>query len=293
MDLHLLKEGVLRLFELLVHSAFPAIVLMLSARISAGDFVGELRRPGMLARTLFVTFLVVPPLAAVILAFVEPPVLMLGIILIAAVAPGDSFALLEAESKKGSLPLSAASMVWLCLTMPFTVSIWLWVVSRLFPLNLQVTPLALFKTVAPLTLVPLFAGVAMHRFLPRFSRMIDPVVAWYARIALIVSSVICLILGFEGFASFTFRSVAAIFLVVTATMFLGYFGGGSRRVDRLTLSLTASLGNLAVVILVAHLSYPGVHVGAQAVAFMLLRWAVIMFWYCALRGRLKLKGATL
>ena len=54
--------------------------------------------------------------------------------------------------------------------------------------------------------------------------------------------------------------------------------------------MPASMGNFAAIILIAHLSYPGAHVLAVAMFFIILRGLIIMFWYLLMRFRLRKCG---
>jgi len=213
-----------------------------------------------------------------------------AIVLVAAVAPGDSFALLEAESKRGRISLAAATMAWLCLTMPFTVPLWLWLFGMWFPFNLKVSPGSLLATIAPLTILPLLAGVLLREYAPKLSGILFRISKPLAKFLLLVAAVVGVFLGLKGFAHFTPPAVAAIFLATSIALFLGYHCGGAERKDRISMGLTASLGNFAVIILVAHLSYPTAHVLKESVAFVIIRWCVIMFWYLAMRLKLRLRG---
>ena len=87
----------------------------------------------------------------------------------------------------------------------------------------------------------------------------------------------------KGFSRFTPGTVMATCAAVTAALFMGYYVGLPDRKDRLTSALMVSLGNFALVILVAHISYPQAHIISEAVVFVIIRWLVIMIWYFMMR----------
>ena len=210
--------GVLtRLVEFLVHATFLTAVFLIASRVPFRDLFLELRRWPILLKTLAVTVVIVPLVTAGVVRTFGVSLAMGGIMLVAAISPGDSFALMEAKSKKGNIPFAAATLAFLCV----------------------------------------------------------------------------LILGFEHFSELTAAAIGSVFTAVSLALVIGYYAAGGERRDRISLGLTASLGNLAVVMLVARVSYPGAHVLHTAVVFVILRWLTILLWYIVLRFRLHRKGEVL
>ncbi len=210
--------GVLtRLVEFLVHATFLTAVFLIASRVPFRDLFLELRRWPILLKTLAVTVVIVPLVTAGVVRTFGVSLAMGGIMLVAAISPGDSFALMEAKSKKGNIPFAAATLAFLCV----------------------------------------------------------------------------LILGFEHFSELTVAAIGSVFTAVSLALVIGYYAAGGERRDRISLGLTASLGNLAVVMLVARVSYPGAHVLHTAVVFVILRWLTILLWYIVLRFRLHRKGEVL
>ncbi len=287
-----MKEVIIKLIEILVHAAFPAVVFTICSGITLRDLLGEIRHPSRLIRISLVSLLAVPVATAVTFKFIGADMVVTGIALVAAMAPGDSFALLEAESKKARITLAAATMAWLCILMPFTVPVWLALASQVFPLRLEVSPREIFTMVAPLTILPLVLGVFFREVFPSLSNVLKKITGSFFRFAIVVVALASLLYAPQGLAHYTAGSVVAICVAVTAAIFMGYYCGLPERKDRLTSALTASLGNFAVVILVAHLSYPRAHIVAVAVVFIMIRWLVIMFWYLILRHFLIARGET-
>jgi predicted Na+-dependent transporter len=293
MDMQFWEHLITRICEVLVHATFPVVVLIISSRVTFPDLAGEFRRPWFLLRAFAATGIIVPLITAGVVKAFGIPLLVGGIMLIAGVSPGDSFALLEAKGKKGSVNLAAATMSILCLVMPLTVPLWLWVLGKWFPLHFRVSSLDLFAVVAPATILPLLAGVSLHSFFPSFTKILQRVLEWFFRIAISFLGIVGLIVGFKDFSKLTATSYACIFVVVSLAIIVGYYTGGSFRKDRISLGLTASLGNLAAVLLITHMSYPNVHVIGTVVVFVLFRWVTIMLWYLFLRLRLHVRGEKL
>lgn len=284
----LLKASVI-----LVHATFPVAVFVISSSVTFKEIYDQFKRPWLLAKTFAVTVGLIPFITAGVVKLFEVPLFIAGVMLVAGASPGDSFALLEVKSKRGNVTPAAATMVLLCLAMPFTVPLWMWLFSGWFPLRLEVSPAKLFSTIASLTILPLLAGTALRTYRPSLAAALQRVMEVIYRVAIILVAVISLELGINGVSRFTPASLVSIFVVVSLAVVIGYYAGGAERKDRLSLALTASLGNLAVVVLVAHQCYPGANVPATAVVFVILRWAIIMLWYVFLKFRLNLRGEAL
>jgi bile acid:Na+ symporter, BASS family len=293
MDAHLWQTLFVKFIEILVHATFPMVVFVISSKVTFVDLGKEFARPWLLIKAFVVTSILVPLVTAGMVKIFQVPLLVGGIMLIAAVSPGDSFALLEAKGKKGSINLAAATMTVLCLVMPMTVPLWLWTLSGWFPVHLTVKPMDLFSTVAPITVLPLLVGVGLHSLLPKAAEFVARALEWLFRVSLIIVGILGLVMAVYEMPKFTGLSALAVFAAVSLAIIMGYNAGGGNRRDRISLGLTASLGNLAAVMLVAHVSYPGVHVLGAVVVFVLLRWVVIMVWYLFLTVRLRLRGETL
>ena len=287
MDINLFKEIAQKTLDLLAHAVFPAAVFVISANINFREFFDEFRKPLIFIRAFIVASIVVPLMTAGVVKLFDVPLLIAGIMLIAASAPGDSFVILEAKAKKGNVRLAAATMTLLCLTMPFTVPFWMGLFSRWFELHLAVPPVDLFEAIAPITILPIAAGIILRSFLPSCTNILQQCAEIIFKVAIVTVGIFALILGFEGLRHFTVPAVAAILLVVSLAIVFGYYAGGGERKDRISLALTASMGNFAVVILIAHLSYPGAHILAVAIAFVILRGLTILSWHLLLKLRLR------
>jgi len=290
MDIHLLKEILQKTLDLLAHAVFPAAVFAISANINFREFADEFRKPALFIKAFIVASIAVPLMTAGIVKLFHVPLLIAGVVLIAASAPGDSFVILEAKAKKGNIRLAAATMTLLCLTMSFMVPFWMGLFSRWFPLHLAVTPAGLFAAIAPITILPIAAGIILRSFLPAFTNILQRSAEIIFKVAIVTVGIFALILSFEGVRHFTPLAIAAILLIVSMALGFGYYAGGGERKDRISLALTASMGNFAVIILIAHLSYPGAHVLAVAMAFVILRGLIIISWYLLMRFRLRKRG---
>ena len=276
----------MRVIAFLAHALFPAVVFAIGTTLTFQEVARQLGRGGLLLRTLVVACFLVPLATAAVVKFLHVPLLLGGVMLIASVAPGDPFDLVEAKGKKGNLALASALFPVLVLVMPFTVPVWLGIFSRWFPLHLAVSPLPLFLEIAPYTLLPLALGLACREWLPSGAAVLARVAGTFARVAMVVLLAAFLWPALTTLARFDAPSFAAIFLAVTFSLWAGYRAGGPDRGDGISLGVTSALGNLAAIVLVTHACYPGVHVWNTALAYVVVRWVVFKLCYLFLRYRM-------
>ena len=288
------NELFIKLIGFLAHSAFFSIVFVIAARITPVALVQELRKPGLLLKTFVVTSIIVPLLTAGVVKFLHLPMLLGGVMLLGAVTPGSPFALMGTKGKKGSLPLASTIMGFLILAMPVTVPFWLWVFNHWFALHhLEISPATIFATVAYLTLLPLAIGVALNAFLPKLAEMLQRILNIYSKIAILIILGLFIVPGLKTLLAFDLISWVAIFVVMTLSLIAGYYSGGETRPERISVALAATECNLTALIVIAHVSYPQVHILGTLLAYIIASWLIATIWYKLFLRQLARQGEQL
>jgi len=288
------NEAFIKAIGFLAHSAFFSIVFVIAARITPALLVQELRKPGVLLKTFVVTSIIVPLLTAGVVKFLHLPMLLGGVMLIGAVTPGSPFALLGTKGKKGSLPLASTIMGFLILAMPVTVPFWLWVFNHWFDLHhLEISPGTIFATVAYLTLLPLAIGVALNAFLPKLAEMLQRILNLYSKIAILIIFGLFIGPGLKTLFTFDLISWVAIFGVMTLSLVAGYYSGGETRPERISVAMAATECNLTALIVIAHVSYPQVHILGTLLAYIIVSWLTATIWYKLFLRQLARQGKQL
>ena len=284
----------LKVIGFVAHSAFFSIIFVIAARITPAALVQELRKPALLLKTFVVTSIMVPLLTAGVVKLLHVPMLLGGVMLLGAVTPGSPFALMGTKGKKGSLPLAATIMGFLILAMPVTVPFWLWVFRGWFALpHLEISPATIFATVAYLTLLPLAIGVALNAFLPKLAEMLQRILNVYSKIAILILFVVFIVPALKMLLTFDLISWVAMFVVITLSLVAGYYSGGETRPEHISVAVAATQCNLTALVVIAHVSYPKVHILGALLAYIILSWLPATIWYKLFLSQLARLGEQL
>jgi len=157
----------------------PAAVLLLMVSVGMSlrpsQLLGESRRLGAWAwaRLLLFTF-VVPPAVALLLAWAFGLVggERLGLFLVGA-APGAPLLTRNIARKGFDRHLAASYQVWSAALTPLAVPLVVWGAARLYARDAWIPPAELLLLVLRQQLLPLFAGMALMAFAPRFSQRVE------------------------------------------------------------------------------------------------------------------------
>ena len=284
----------LKVIGFVAHSAFFSIIFVIAARITPAALVQELRKPALLLKTFVVTSIMVPLLTAGVVKLLHVPMLLGGVMLLGAVTPGSPFALMGTKGKKGSLPLASTIMGFLILAMPVTVPFWLWVFKDWFALpHLEISPATIFATVAYLTLLPLAIGVALNAFLPKLAEMLQRILNVYSKIAILILFVVFIVPALKMLLTFDLISWVAMFVVITLSLVAGYYSGGETRPEHISVAVAATQCNLTALVVIAHVSYPKVHILGTLLAYIILSWLPATIWYKLFLRQLARQGEQL
>jgi predicted Na+-dependent transporter len=289
------SEALKHFMETWLHYVFPIGVYAICLSVGFRECLDVLRKPGMLVRTFLVANVFSPLVTAGVVKLFDVPIALIGgVMLIGSVAAGDSFDVVEGESKKGSLAVASTVMVILVFLMPLTVPAWLWVFGGWFSLHhLTVPPGTLFAAVAPITALPAVLAISTRTLFPAFSAWAQPVLKKIFLASVVVIALYYIVPSVKAMLAFNTATFAAIFACVSLAVVAGYYlTGGATRKERISLALSVSLGNLVVIVLVAMVSYK-VDVTFTVFAFVLVRALILTLWHMVQKLIVAGKGETL
>ena len=273
-----------RLVVTLVTATIPVIIFRVSLGVSLREFLQAFQHPLSLLRLLLIVGVIVPLLTAALCKFMLLPRVVIAILLVTAMAPGDPFTVLEAEEKKGHIALAAVTTVLLTFLLPLLIAIWAVPFSQWFHLDLRLAPREAFSAVAPVVLPPILGGILLREYAAKLAERLQRIAGILSVVLIIVTTLVIILTVPRGLAYYTIRSVIAIVIIITLGLALGFFGVGyGDRKARITSALTASLGNFVIVLLIARIIYhlPMIEFAGIGFVFLLLRVLTIFCWYLA------------
>ncbi|WP_439632812.1 bile acid:sodium symporter family protein [Glycocaulis sp.] len=161
--------------QILLPLALAFIMLALGVGLTPGDFRRIFTKPKALLVGAVLQYISLPLLAIAIVAFLPaPPVLKVGIVLLAA-CPGGTTSNLLTHMARGDVALSISLTALTSLTSMFTVPVVLMIALALFmgpeapSVGLVTTGLVIFL----LTVVPVGIGMTIRQFAPKVANVLD------------------------------------------------------------------------------------------------------------------------
>jgi len=198
-----------------------------------------LRRPGLLARTLFAMFVVMPIFAVVLVRMFDlRPAFEIALVALA-ISPVPPL-LPRKEGKAGgqsafALGLVAAVSLLAIAVVPLSLAI----LGRLSTRPLQMPPEAVAKVVVVMTLLPLVAGAIVRAIVPAIADRLEKPVRVVATAMLTGGAAALLIAALPAIAELTDGgTLLALTAFVVTGLATGHFLGGPRPDDAIVLALS-------------------------------------------------------
>jgi len=229
------------------------------------------RRPGRFGLGILLNFVVVPCVAAGLVAGLDVTPAAGAAVIIMAVAPGGPMGAFLAQQARGDLAMAVALLLALNLLNPLLTPGWI----DLLGLAQEGTELELFgifKTLVGYQLIPLSVGLLMRDRVPAFTARWQPRVSRLAQLLLVIIVVGFTITNGEVLSELSIRPVIAILGTVGASLGVGLLFGIGERGLPASLALTAGIrnGSMALVLVGAWFPDPKTLLTA-------LGYSVIMF----------------
>ena len=269
-----------------MHLATSQLVALLALEVGlglgSGDLWREIRNP-VLGRTLLVALVGMPMLAILVAAALPLGPVARGVIVLMAVSPGAPM-LMNRSQASGNVALAAALAVALTVAAVVFLPVELFVLNRLFPWRLHASTPALLENVVPKLILPLVVGTMLRRLWPKGAAKLAPIVRALFHAAFLVAVVGALAMSWREILHMGPWAWIAMLIVTVGAVLMGDALGGRDPRDRATAAYAVVLGNPAVAISVAAVSYPELHVVPLIIAYAVLR-AVFVLPYAVLAHR--------
>jgi BASS family bile acid:Na+ symporter len=248
-----------RLINVLVTVTLIEMMVATGLSVTLNDLVGVARRWGLFARAALSNYLFVPAATVALLILFHPhPMVSAGFLTLAA-CPGAPYGPPFAAIAKGNVPVAVGLMAILAGSSAILAPLLL---IYLLPLVLKNEALAvdagkIAGTLVFIQLLPLCFGLALRRWLPPLAdRLQKPAISLSKLLNITVVSLILLV-QFPLLAEIRPRGWIGMLALLVSSWIVGWLLGGRDRGVRRTMTLTTSMRNVGVGLVIASGAFPG------------------------------------
>lgn len=261
-----------QLVNLLTIAGLIAMMLSMGCKVTIEEVTASIRRPRLVAAGLVANFVLVPAATIGLLYVFRPdPLVAVGFLILAAcpAAPvGPPFAAIA----KGDVPYATGQMVILAglsaVLAPALLSVSL---PRLLPeSDLRIDYLAIVRTLLVSQMLPLAAGLGLHRWAPRLTGRIARPIGLLANLLLFGIVALVLVREYESLATIRVRGWLGMFLLLAASLGIGWLCGGPGRARRKALAVTTGVRNAGVALVIVSGNFAETAAVTAVVAYALV-----------------------
>jgi BASS family bile acid:Na+ symporter len=254
----------------------------LSVSLSDLSCVGQKR--SIVWRAMLANYFFFPVLAIALPTLFHARPLVAAGFLILAVCPGAPYAPTCTAVAKGNVPLAVGLMVILAGTSVVISPLLLRQLLQKLGAGdgLHVDAGRMIGTLLMTQLLPLFAGLAVRRWHPAVAdRLRSPSTLANKALNLAVM-VLVLVSQFHALAEIRLRGLAGMFIMLAASLLIGWLSGGPRPEDRKAMAEVTSIRNAGVGMVIASRSFAGTPALSALVVYALFSilgsLLVALFW---------------
>jgi BASS family bile acid:Na+ symporter len=263
-------------------------LMVFGVALSAGreDLRHAFRGKGLLARSLFAMFVVMPVVALLIARNLDLNRSLLVALLLLALSPVPPILPTKQLKAGGSASFVIGLFVLAALAAFIVVPAGVNLIGRLFGRDLEVPIAAFARPVLISVLLPVVIGLVVARIRPAFAARAAGPVTKFAGLLLLVSFLPVLWTGWEGIsAQMTNYTIVAIVAFVGIGLLTGHLLGGPNPDDRTALALATATRHPGVAIGVLHAIEPATNDVALVIVLYLLVGAIVSLPYVKWRTR--------
>lgn len=235
----------------LMRTMLVSMMFAMGLRLTVSSLAAIVRQWGLITWVLIANFVIIPVLAYLLVtAFGVGPQAAAGIVICAS-APGSTVATLLSRNARGDVPTAVALLLVLVfsslIATPFIVGLLL---SQLDADVGSFTTSAALQTIFLYQLVPLIVGMVFHHFNERWSARLEPWMAGFATLLLVIVVVGFTIAKIHLVGEIGWAAGACIACLIAISF---VFGGGypQPRPQRISTAFASGSRNIALSILLA------------------------------------------
>jgi len=273
------------LIALAIQLSMSLIIFCVALESRFGDVIFLWRRPGLLLRSL-VSMLVVMPVFAVLMAvwFDLNPAVELALVALA-LAPVPPILPGRQMKAGGESPYVVGLLTTTALVSIVYVPLAAAVVGDVFRRPVEVSVFNIARIAATSMVLPVLAGMAVHRWLPALARRIDRPLSILATGVLLLACIPIVVTEYPDMGRLLGNfSILAMIVFALVGLAVGHWLGGPKPGERSVLAMATASRHPAVALAITHnaIDKPGV---MAAVLMSLLVGAIVTVPYVRRRSR--------
>lgn len=271
------------LVALAIKISIFAIVFSLGMSARLDDFMGVLRSPGRLARSLLAMVVVMPLLAVLLVKAFDLP-RPVGVMLIAlALAPVPPILPGKQTKAGGDAVYAVRLLAAVGLVSIISIPLELELIELAFGMSLSTPPGLVASLVATSILAPLLAGLLVAQFAPSLASRLRPLVSKIGGVSLLAGVAVILVTQWRAmFELVGDGTLLAMAIFVICGLIVGHLLGGPDADDRTVLAIATASRHPGIALAIAHINYPQEeYLAAAALLFLLTNAALTapyVFW---------------
>lgn len=255
--------------NLLVTSTLIEMMVAVGLSVRLGELLEVATNWRLVGKAMLANYVIVPAATiALLLLFAPHPLVAVGF-LILAVCPGAPFGPPLATLARGNVPVAIGSMVILAgssaLLAPLLLRCLLPLVASDQPLTVDARRIVF--TLLLTQLVPLCVGVALRQWRPLLANRLQQPANLLSRLMNLLVVGLILLTQFQLLYEIRPRGYVGMLLLLLASWAAGWFLGGPEEDQRKALTLTTSLRNVGVALVIATSTFSGTPVVTAVLAY--------------------------
>jgi len=272
------------LFTAVAAATVFTIMFDLGLALVPGEFRWVIAHPALMAKAIFAVLVAVPAIAWLVCRALDLPRLAEIGIMLMSIAPGAPVALRRSIGAGGHRSFAPALQIAVVVLGVVTMPLYIAVFDEYYAATATIDARHLARQVLVAQLLPLAAGMAVTKFLPRASAWLEPRLAKLGGVMLLVLLAFALVDIWRPVVTAGPRVMLAIALVTALAVAAGHVLGGPAPATRTATAISSAARNPGLALLVATLNNAQPGVIATVLAYLVIA-AVTLIPYVAWRKR--------
>jgi BASS family bile acid:Na+ symporter len=260
-----------QIIVLALQVSIACMVFGFGLKAAGNDLLYLIRRPGLLARSLFAVFVAMPLLVVALVRMFDLPPAVQVVLVALAISPIPPILPRKETAAGGDVSYGLGLMAILSLVSIVAIPLVLEILSRVFGHQFAMAPGAIAAIVVKSTLAPLVAGMAVRAVWPAFAKRVANLVTLVGNV-LLPAALLPLLVGAlpAMWAAIGQGTVLAMVIVTVAGLAIGHFLGGPNPHRAVVLALSTACRHPAIALTIAATNFPNQHFGPLVLLYLIV-----------------------